>query len=534
MSNQTVLIGLDGATFTLLDPLMRDGVMPFLRSFVESGVRARLASVVPPLTPPAWTSLVTGRSPGQHGIFDFFRKLSVESQLIRFNTSQDVAAETIWSIANRSGKRAIVLNFPMTFPPLPVDGYIVSGWMPWRQMRHACWPAGLFDRLKALPGFDARELAMDMSVEEKALEGFDSGEYENWINLHIRRDQQWLRVARMLMREDPCELTAVLFDGTDKLQHLFWRYLDPELAPVSPSAQDERVRQGCLEYFRRLDEALAEIVDLATSNATVVLASDHGFGAQRGTFFVNTWLQQHGYLAWVADAAAVTSEPDELGIDQLARHVYLLDWSRTVAYAPTPSANGIYIVQNGGNGVGVKPWEYEHYLRQLAAELLSFTDPQTGAPVITRIWTREEAFSGPFVDLAPDLTLLLSDGGLVSILASDAPYKTRPQPSGTHRVEGIFVAAGPGIRRGASLADLSILDVAPMVLHRLGLSIPAELEGRLPTEAFEGTAAAIEPAHASLPAQQTSLAEPIAPGPVLSQEDEVELLRRLRSLGYVS
>jgi predicted AlkP superfamily phosphohydrolase/phosphomutase len=534
MTSQTILIGLDGATFTVLDPLMADGVMPFLKGLLASGVRARLQTVVPALTPPAWTSLMTGRSPGRHGVFDFFRKVAPDSQHVRFNTSHDVAAETLWTMVNRHGKRVTALNFPMMFPAPSVDGFVVSGWMPWRQLRHGCYPPSLFDRLKALPGFDARELAMDMSIEEKALEGCDPGEYEDWIKLHIRRDQQWLRILRALMRQAPCELTAVVFDGVDKLQHLFWRYLDPELAPAVSSARERRVRDGCLEYFRRLDDVLAEIVSLGARDATVVLASDHGFGAQRGTFFINAWLQQHGYLTWATDVT-VTSEPDKLGIGQLARHVYLLDWARTVAYAPTPSSNGIHIVRDDGSGAGVPPADYERFRARLAADLLDFTDVRTGTPVVSRIWSREEAFAGPFMDLAPDLTLSLSDGGLVSILASAEPYRARLQPSGTHRPEGVFAAAGPGIRPGKALADLSILDVTPMVLHSLGLPIPADVEGRVPVEVFEGTEAPRRAADAMPSLPQTPGARPgTSVGPALSREDELELLKRLRALGYIS
>ncbi len=534
MRKKTVLIGLDGATFAALDPLMDAGVMPFLKGFMASGARAPLHTVIPALTPPAWTSLMTGRSPGQHGVFDFFRKVAPGSQHVRFNTSHDVAVETIWSMANRYGKQVIVLNFPLMFPAPPLDGYIVPGWMPWRQLRHGCHPSGLFDRLKALPGFDARELAMDMTLEEKALEGCDAGEYEDWIQLHIRREQQWLQILRMLMREELWDLTAVLFDGVDKLQHLFWRFLDPKLVPAALPADEERVRQSLLGYFRQLDRILAEIIELAGEGATVVLASDHGFGAQTGTFFVNTWLEQNGFLAW-ADGKVVTPEPDKLGISQLARHVYQLDWSRTMAYASTPSSNGIHIVQDDGSGIGVPPTHYQDFRTQLMTELLSFRDSATGRPVVSRIWTREEAFSGPFMNLAPDLTLLLSDGGLLSILASDAPYKTRPQPSGTHGLEGVFVAAGPGIRKGVVLPQLRILDVAPVVLHSLGLPVPVELEGRVPAQAYENNIG-VDYARLSLPSvQQPSSAESAKNGGAeLTEEDERELLRRMRALGYIS
>ena len=99
---RTLLIGLDGATFSILDPLMDSGGMPNLKRLVESGVRAELNSVIPALTPPAWTSLMTGRSPGNHGIFDFLRfELRSGSRQLRVLDSDDVAVPTVWSLLAR-------------------------------------------------------------------------------------------------------------------------------------------------------------------------------------------------------------------------------------------------------------------------------------------------------------------------------------------------------------------------------------------------------------------------------------------------
>ena len=117
MGIRTLLIGLDGATFSVLDPLMAQGVMPFLKSFISGGVRAGLRTIVPALTPPAWTSLITGRTPGQHGVFDFFRMESPESRHIRFFNSNDVGCDTIFSVASSHGQRVTALNFPAMFPP---------------------------------------------------------------------------------------------------------------------------------------------------------------------------------------------------------------------------------------------------------------------------------------------------------------------------------------------------------------------------------------------------------------------------------
>jgi predicted AlkP superfamily phosphohydrolase/phosphomutase len=531
-----VLVGLDGATFTILDGLVREGLMPFLGEFMGSGVRAELGSVIPALTPPAWTSLVTGRSPGRHGIFDFFRRESPRSHNLRLVTSRDVLAETVWSLAQRHGRRASVLNFPLTFPPPPIDGYVVPGWMPWRQLRLGCHPAGLYDRLKTLPGFNPRELAMDMAQEEKALEGCDRDDYEAWIALHARREKQWLQILEALLDDDEtCDLIAVLFDGVDKLQHLLWRFLDPGYVPLLQSPWERRVREGCLDYFRQLDGLLARIVQRVGPQATVIIASDHGFGAQVRTFFVNAWLEQRGDLAWARGDGPRPSPTQLLGVGQIARHGYLLDWERTQAYAPLPSGNGIHIVRADDERPGGVPVaEYDGFRNRLAAELLEVRDPATGAPVVAQVWKREEIFAGPCLELAPDLTLVLQDGGLISILASEAAVSPRSSPSGTHRPEGIFIARGPALRQGARLPRLSILDVAPLILYSLGLPIPDDLEGRVPVEALQPAALHARPAQiAAAPRPASVERASMASEAELDDEAEREILRRLQSLGYV-
>ena len=535
MTNRTVLIGLDGATFSLLDPFMAQGVMPFLKTFVEGGVRAELTSVIPPLTPPAWTSLATGQSPAHHGIFDFFVKESSESEQIRFAMSSDVHAETVWSMVNRHDRSVTVLNFPLMFPPPHVDKYVVAGFIPWRQLRLGCYPPNLYDRLKMMPGFNPKELAMDMDLEEKAIEGCEVEEYEDWIGLHARREQNWTQLLSTLMQEDPSDLTAVLFDGPDKIQHLCWRFLDPAYASGTLTEWEQGIRDLCLDYFGQLDHHIARIVGLAGEEATVILASDHGFGPQLGTFFVNTWLEEQGYLVWTDGKGPEASKPGELGVGQLARHVYQIDWTKSRAYAPTPSSNGIHIVLADENHTGgVLPSEYEAFRDQLIEGLQQVVNPATNEPVVSRIWRREEVFEGPFSNVSPDLTLELFDGGLISIVSSDAPFSLRDAPSGTHRREGVFIARGPAIRQGESLAPLAIEDVTPLVLYSMGLPVPEGLNGVVPTEVFDPTYLSIRPVQKEVPEDSFEPVPASVPaGPMLDDAAEAELLKRLRALGYV-
>jgi predicted AlkP superfamily phosphohydrolase/phosphomutase len=531
MTHRTLLIGLDGATFDVLDPLMREGVMPCLRRLTETGARSTLYSTVPALTPPAWTSLVTGRSPGAHGVFDFFRKNTADSLYFGFLTSRDVESPTIWSLASDAGLRSTILNFPLTFPPPRILGHIIpGGFMPWRQLRLGCHPSELFDELRALPRFNPRELALDMSEEAKAIEGCAEEEYEPWIDMHIRRERQWVDIAAYLANKEPSQFTAVLFDGVDKIQHLCWRFIDPRMTSALGSDWEHRVSAKCREYFSELDRRIEELVGLVENQASIVVASDHGFGPQVRTLFVNAWLRQEGHLAWQSGKTPSSVGATALGLNQMARHVYQLDWTRTRAFAPLPSGNGIHIVRaDETHPDGVPGDGYDAFRTDLASDLLQIRDPDSGEPVVARVWTREEIFRGPNLGLAPDLTLELHDGGLISILDSPDAVRRRPWPTGTHRTEGVVVFAGADVRPGARLNALSILDVAPFLLHALDLPIPRAIEGRFVSEALDPAALAHRPVrYSDAPVQTPEIA-----AADLDPEAETEILKRLHELGYV-
>ena len=530
MGARVFLIGLDGATFTVLDPLMERDVMPFLRDFTARGVRAPLRTIMPPLTPPAWTSLVTGLRPGRHGVFDFFQKESADSEYYTLATAQDIHAPTIWSLASEAGRKVVSLNFPLMFPPPEIDGWVVpGGWMPWRQLRLGCHPPGLFEELKQLPSFDPRELSLDMQLEAKAIEGCEADEYADWIRLHARRERRWFDILRhLLAKDDAADLVAVMFDGPDKLQHLCWRFIDSASRPDHPEPWEQEAIDLCEDYFRELDGMLAQIVELAGPEATVVLASDHGFGPTWDVFYVNRWLEEHGYLAWRdtdAGGGDAGTAP-HVGFAQITRHINDLDWSRTVAYAATPSSQGINLVRTPPDGsAGVPPERRAELLDEIAEQL-------RGEPLVLDVFTRAQAFPGPHGDRAPDLSLVLADGAAVSILRSDALVRRREQPNGNHRWQGILLAAGPEIRKGIRCDEVSIVDVAPLVLHGLGIPVPDNLDGDVPAQLLEPEALERWP-----PRYAPAGPAPAVPGAVTAsdydREDEATIVDRLRALGYV-
>ena len=298
MAHRTLLIGLDGATFTVLDPLMNDGVMPVLKALTDKGVKAKLRSTPHPLTPPAWISMITGRSPGNHGVYDFVRVDRTDEHLsYSLATGTDNECETVWSIASRQGRSVHAFNFAISYPPEPINGILVPGFIPWRHLSRAVHPPEAYQRIKAIPGFNPKDLSVDWEAETEAIQALPDEGYESWIEFHIRREEQWFAIFHHFLEHEPADLTAIVFDGVDKLQHTCWRFLDPSFSAEAGS-WEARIREMCLDYFRLVDGFIGKIVDSVGPDARLFFASDHGFGPSDRIFYVNTWLGEKGYLIW--------------------------------------------------------------------------------------------------------------------------------------------------------------------------------------------------------------------------------------------
>jgi predicted AlkP superfamily phosphohydrolase/phosphomutase len=523
---KTVLLGLDGATFTILDHLVAEGVMPNLAELYRKGARGDLMSTPTPLTPQAWTSLATGRSPGHHGIIDFLRpEHGPHGVYWRLNDSREIHCETIWKYASRHGRRVTVLNYIYLSPPEPIHGHTIPGFTSGRHLRRSSYPPNLFERLQQVPGLDVKALGMDLQVEQEALQEMEPQRWCEWIRHHIERERIWFGILEHLMAEEPSDLTAIVLDGVDKIQHLAYRFLDPALLPQQPTPWETEVIATCRDYFRQVDQFLGAILRRIGRWGRVFLASDHGFAATTEVVYINKWLYDQGWLHWRGEFA----EDEKLSNfgDRLANLANAIDLPRSQAYALTPSINGILIV--------APPEERGAIRAEIAGRLLDLRGPD-GGRVVTEVRTREEVFPGPFVDRAPDLLLTLRDHGFVSVLNARAAVISRRQPAGTHHPRGVLVGIGPGIREGASVGPLSILDVAPLLLHSLGLEIPRELEGTFPSELYDPDYLTSDPVRWGVTAGNVSLDQPppSAPsGEPMDDQDEAYVIDQLRKLGYL-
>jgi len=529
---KTLFIGMDGATFTVLDHLTADvpgvGVtMPFLKRIFEQGVRARLRSTPNPLTPPAWVSLMTGRSPGHHGVFDFLRAEEKGGEIFfTLSDARDVRTETIWSIASRQGRTVSALNFPITAPPRKVAGSIVPGFVPWKHLRRNVTPPELFERLKTMPEFNPKELAWDFDQEAKAMEVLDESETEHWVRYHLPREEQWFRIARKILEEDKPDLMAIMFDGTDKIQHQAWEFLDPNLSAHADTPFARRMSEVCRLYFRKLDGYIEQLVALAGPDVQLFMASDHGFTATTEIVRINAFLAEKGYAFWRPQ-----DDSDE-GKRRDKSWFANLDWEKTVAYCRTPSSNGITIrVAEKPGAPGIAPEDYEAFRARLIADLESLRDEKTGERIITEIHKREDVFPGVAMKDAADLTLVLRDFGFVSIANVLPVVEKRPSPAGTHHPDGVFIAYGPGVRRAGMVDRLRIEDVPASMLYSLGLEIPGDFEGAVPESFFTPEHLRAHPVRIGAPTL------PVKDGDVqggdIGEDEKQKIIEQLQMLGYM-
>jgi predicted AlkP superfamily phosphohydrolase/phosphomutase len=508
---RTVIVGLDGATWSVLDPLIEAGKMPNLQRLVATGVKKTLMSTVPPVTAPAWISFATGQNPGQFGIYWFTRLDSDGYTLIPVNTAH--VSNWIWDVLSGQGKTVGLLDIPMTFPPHPVNGVYVSGMgIPSLQSDFTC-PSGLRDEiLSIIPDY-----ILDISWS-------DYSDDERLIHDVMEMTRQRVRLAHWFMDRMDFDFFMVVLVGIDRLSHKFWHSMTGE-----PRSAGDRIKDLLMDFYVQTDRAVGEIVDRFGGDALKIVVSDHGFGPFRRSINLNSWLHKNGFLAVRASTQKfrhVARKALELaGISwnrlrdragRTARQVSPIDFDRTVAFSRLPDS--IYINLEGRFVRGiVRPGaEYERAREQICLALRDLRDPITGEPVIEAVHVREDVYSGPFVEQAPDILFTCREGYYVHAFEPDAPIFTDSdaKASGEHRPEGILAWNGPGVPNNwLSTESIGITDVVPAVLDAMSVAV-AERDSRSTLRPGEGLQTASE-------------------ANTYSIQDRKVVESRLRGLGYL-
>jgi predicted AlkP superfamily phosphohydrolase/phosphomutase len=453
---RVAVIGLDCAAPELVFDRWRDE-LPNLRRLSEAGTWGRLRSVDPPITVPAWTCMLTGRDPGELGIYGFRNRADHGYHSLTVADSRSVRVDRVWDHLGRAGRHVVVVGVPQTSPPVAVNGELVSCFLTADTRTDPyTHPPTLRAEIEALVG----QYRVDV-------ENFRSDDRDRILAEIYSMTEQRFAVCRHLLDTRPWDFFMVVEIGLDRIHHAFWRFLDPAHPRHEPG---HRYRDVVRAYYEYLDDEIGELLERFDEDTAVIVVSDHGARPMQGAICVNEWLVQEGYL--------VLQEPPE-GLTPLRNAA--VDWKRTRAWGEGGYYCRLCLNVRGREPEGVvDPADYEA-LRDELAERLESLPGADGQPIGTRAFRPEELWREQR-GIPPDLIVYFGDLGWRSNGSlGHGRHWTFDNDTGpddaNHDRDGICIVAGPGVAAGQR-EDLVIYDIAPTILELAGLDAADGMRGR--------------------------------------------------------
>ncbi|MBN2431479.1 MAG: alkaline phosphatase family protein [Acidobacteria bacterium] len=487
---RTLVVGIDSATWRVIHPLMQAEKLPNFKKLTEEGVSGILRSTMPPLTPPAWTTIVTGVNPGKHGIWDFVQQDHNTYCVSPLNYRQ-MNVPAIWDIFNAHQRRVGILNFPLAYPPPEVDSFFVSG-ISTPDSSVFAFPASLMTTI------ESRKYRIYPSVAPSAGAKRYAGAVEDMTRVQLGF------FGELLEQYDP-ELAMVIFMGVDWIQHHFW----------DPNSQTSDYLQS---IYRLMDEVLGELIGLVDDDWNILVLSDHGACEIDGVIHLNSLLEDWGYLQRSADVkkgfkrlkrafveAVYTCGrrlpffPKQalkhfltndllnqlLSLHREQFHLHeIIDWGKTTAFS-YGNMGRIFINAAGRYPAGIVSAEqYEPVREEIMARLKSLRNPMNREPLIDQVFRREELYQGQALDSAPDILFnarqfryqFYGDFGKGWFLPRDKRLAD-------HDMEGIFLLKGPNILKNLTLSA-SVEDITPTLLYLHNLPCLASMDGQVLSSAI--------------------------------------------------
>jgi predicted AlkP superfamily phosphohydrolase/phosphomutase len=439
-SRRVCLIGLDCTPHSLLQRMLAQGIMPNVAQLVGQGSLRRMNTIYPWVSSVAWSSFMTGHNPAKHGIFGFIDRDPATLKTF-IPTGQHMKSRTLWQILGDAGKRVVVVNVPVTYPPQPVNGVLISGFLS-PKLEKAVYPPSLLRKLQDL-GYRIDPdpwLARESRVKA-------------WPDLWDALEKR-IKTLLYLMDHEPWDFFMGVIMETDRLHHFWFEQMeqnDPVWAPKF------------FDLYRYVDDFIGQVRDRLAETDTLMLMSDHGICSIQKEVYYNRWLHDAGYLRYA-------QPPEQIkGPDLQAIH------SDSLAYSMDPGR--IFINLRGRERDGcVQPADYERLRDEIAAAAEALTDPDSGEKMVQRAYRREELYHGPYLEQAADLILAPVDG-FDPKGALWKPYLTHKDDAmvGMHTYDDAFLCVAGHL---LPEAPLSILDVMPTVLQVMDVEPPGGLDGR--------------------------------------------------------
>ncbi len=544
-----VVLGLDGATLDIIRPLVGQGRLPNLARLMQEGTWGRLRSTLPPVTAAAWSTFMTGLNPAGHGIFqwrtyDPTKYTNLDERVV---SATRLAGRTFWDVLGRGGHRVAVITVPVTYPPWQVNGYMLSGYPCPDAQQNYTYPPEWAASLQRAYNFSADHY-LRASDEDILRDGLDM--------LRQRTD-----LALDLVADGQIDVCVVVLGEIDRAQHDFFKYSDSRFS--ASRGAPAHLREAIHRHYEVADEQVGRMMDSLASDGVMLVVSDHGGGPHPPRYFhTNAWLRSRGWLQVREGRGRSFSAWARRGVEAVRAHLPFeealrrrlpgrlvnrartftlniadVDWTQTRAYRFPMyyPAEGIEINLRGRQPQGiVSPGgEYERLVVELMRALREERDPETGEPFAQEVYSKEEIYHGPYLDIAPDIVFVCQQthrtGAEVGgAFASDVDLDALDKDNGVHTMDGIFFAYGAEVVKGKELAGAHLQDIAPTVLHLAGVPSPMEMDGKM----LEAIFATVESRTLS-PSDSTAALEPPGGLGEITPEDEEDMLRKLRGLGYV-
>lgn len=534
-----LILGLDGATFDLIRPWANESKLPNLARLMQEGTHTDLLSTLPPVTSPAWPSFMTGCNPGKHGVFDFIQPSGDSYSLVNATRIQK---PTIWQILSNMGYRVGVLNVPVTYPPQPINGFMISGILSPKQGT-ICYPRDLIDRHQAELG------AYRISPNIQYKPGNEKAYIDDIYSL-IHAHGKW---AVHLMQNEPVDVLMVHFIALDIMMHALWRLMDDNHPRHEPSKFQDAILGG----YQLVDSYVGQMLNLLPPDAHTITMSDHGFGPLNRIVNLNNFLMERGFLKLNRSPvtllkslafklglspAVIYRLVEKIGLQNMATKVskntrnqvlgkFLnydnVDWRQTVAYS-MGHVGQIYLNMVGREPHGiVTQASYKRTRQDVVAALQALRD-ENGRSLITKIILREETYHGPYTAKGPDIHLILDDYNIIAypLFATNGKIVTEQirGDSGCHRREGIVIACGPQFKQNVQLPiSADIIDLAPTIFALLGEPVPQHMDGAVLVDFF-----AKQPQLTYFDAE-----EELREAHSLNETENKQIEDRLRDLGYL-
>lgn len=494
---RVLLFGIDGLTFDVLNPLIERGLLPNFQRVRDGGVQAILTSVTPPMTPPAWMSIATGLTPAQHGVYDFWEYEQTEQGPQAHVVTHRKGGKAVWNILSEWGKRVIVMNVPLTYPPEPVNGLMLSGYMAPDMQAAITYPTAFKDELlQAVPEY---QIDLDPAIS--------GGQIGDPLAATLKMTRERLAMFRLVL-DKPWDFCFLACSGADRIQHLRW----DEIMALHPQA---------VVYYQMLDEALGMMLKTLQADDLLMIVSDHGFRGVRRKFSIQEYLYQRGLLAMRDThnrrraellgkarglirklhlqplARLLRSKLRRTGVvavekEQHAARLPDLNWQCTQAWIP--SASGFLA---GYADIFLADTLSEEAIQALMDDLRALRDPQTDELLITDMYREQVYGTGPFAPAERHLIILANKHTtLPTELGRAALWETSDVTSGIHDPDGVLILYGTHVQQGITIAARRIYDIVPTILTYMGIMSPEQLVGTVIQEAFA------QPLHITEPTEE--------------------------------